>query len=113
MAALVDFETAKTHLRVTDTDHDAEIQQKLDHASGIIVDRLMKSTHWAPIVAAWTVADAPLPVQAAILDMLGALYEHRGDDVALIPSGGAAPFDEAVWDGIERKIKRFTDPALA
>lgn len=93
--------------------HDAEIQSKLDHASGIIVDRLSKSAYWAPIVAAWDATTAPLPVQAAILEMLGALYEHRGDDVATVPSGGAAPYDQAVWDAIERKIARFTDPALA
>ena len=39
----------------------------------------------------WTEDTTPLPVQAATLQMLGLLYEHRGDDFASIPSGGAAP----------------------
>jgi hypothetical protein len=38
--ALVSFTVAKDHLRITDTDHDGDIQTKLEQASGIVLDYL-------------------------------------------------------------------------
>ena len=104
MAALVSLPVGKTHLRITDSDHDAEIQLKIDHASAIIVDYLKDRAD-----DAWTESTAPLPVQAAVLYMLGQLYEHRGDDL----ESGAGDFDTGVWEAIDRLLKRFRDPALA
>lgn len=38
--ALVDVEDAKAHLRITDTDHDADVAIKVEQASAIITDYL-------------------------------------------------------------------------
>lgn len=100
--ALVDFYTAKDHLRVTDSAHDDEIASKLAIASAIIVDYLKGRAD-----PTWDEDTTPLPVQAAILNMLSHLYEHRGDDFA--------PDDHstAVWRAVELLLERFRDPALA
>lgn len=37
---LVPFDVAKAHLRITDIDHDGDIQSKLEQASGIVLDYL-------------------------------------------------------------------------
>lgn len=101
---LVAFETAKTHLRITDDDHDVEIQTKIDHASAIMLDYLKSRGD-----PTWDATSCPLPVQAATLYMIGLLYEHRGDDL----EAGAGDFDQGTWDAIERLLKRSRDPALA
>jgi len=102
LAPLVLFTEAKDHLRVTDTAHDVEIQRKLDAASAIIRDYLKDRAD-----PTWTEATTPLPVQAATLELLAALYEHRGDDYA------PDDYDAALWAALERKLVRFRDPALA
>lgn len=102
MAALVAFDTAKTHLRVTDDDHDAEIQTKLDHASAVIVDYLGDRAD--PL---WDDTSTPLHVQAAVLYLLGCVYEHRGDDLA--PDA----VDEEAWAAVARLLARSRTPALA
>jgi hypothetical protein len=103
MMPLVSLPTAKTHLRITDNVHDAEIQAKLDLATGTILDYL-KTDHPDWVDEATT----PLPVQAAILKLLGSFYEHRGDD-----SSTADNHESAVWDEIARLLMRQRDPALA
>jgi hypothetical protein len=99
---LVSFEEAKAHLQIRDDDHDDEITAKLAHASGIVRDYLKDQND-----PTWTDLDAPLPVQAAVLTMLGHLYEHRGDDLA------PAAYDEKAWEAVARLLARFRDPALA
>lgn len=102
--ALIAFQTGKDHLRVTDDDHDAEIQSKLTMAEGIIVDYLK-----AQADPSWDETTTPVPVQAAVLIMLGFLYEHRGEDL----EAGAGDFDEGAWNAVGRLLMRLRDPALA
>src|SRR5262245_2492186 len=106
--ALVSMQEAKTHLRITDDDHDADIQVKADQASAIVVDYLKDRAD-----DTWDETTTPLPVKAAALFLVGHLYEHRGDDLATVPGLGANNFDEAVWGAVGRLLARFRDPALA
>lgn len=99
MATVVTLAQAKTHLRITDTDHDADIQAKVDQADGIIRNYLKSQND-----AAWTDETAPKAVQSATLLMVGHLFEHRGDDMDP---------DESLWKAIERLLMRYRDPALA
>jgi len=101
--SLVQLADAKVHLHVTDPARDVEIQGKADHASAVIVDYLKEQAD-----PAWTADTAPLVVQAAVLLMLGHLWEHRGDDLEA-PTGS----DAAVWEAIARLLMRMRDPALA
>lgn len=98
---LVAFEVAKRHLRITDNDHDAEIQSKLEIASAEIVNYLK-----AQADPAWDATTAPLDIQGATLKRLGAIYEHRGDD-------GSSADEDKNWDEIGRILMRRRDPALA
>lgn len=99
MAALLTLEDAKQHLRITDTDHDVDVQVALDAAEGIILDYLK-----VPIPSVWTAASVPPSVTAAIRLMLAELYEHRGDDLTN---------NERLWNGIAALLMRLRDPALA
>jgi len=101
---LVAFETARAHLGVTDTAHDALIQSKLDQASAIVRDYLKAS---ADPAWPWDETTAPLPVQAATERLLAGLYEHRGD--AMAPDD----VDGALWEAVARLLVRFRHPALA
>jgi Phage gp6-like head-tail connector protein len=100
---LVTLDVAKTHLRITDTDHDADVQQKLTAASATIRDYLKDRNDptWDPdTVPAW--------IGQAVLLLVGHLYEHRGD--AFGPSGDN---DDRVWEAIANLTRRSRDPALA
>lgn len=104
MADYLTLPDAKAHLRITDADHDAEIQTKLTYASGIVRDYL--GTYGDP---AWDATSAPDQVHAATAYMLGLLYEHRGDDLTT----GAGDFDAATWDAVKRLLDRIRPPAFA
>lgn len=111
-AVLVTLTQAKAHLRITTPAldaGDADIQIKLDQAEAAILDRCRTTPHWAPIVAAWTDATVPRSVQAAILILLGNLYENRGDDEAF----GMGGKSDAVWAAIDRLIVLHKDPVIA
>lgn len=99
-AVFVTLAQAKGHLRITDTDHDSDIQLKLNQAESTINDYLKSR-----VDIAWTdeTTVAP-PVQAAILLLCAHFYEHRGDDMKP---------DAALWQAIERLLMRYRDPALA
>jgi Phage gp6-like head-tail connector protein len=99
MATVITVAQAKVHLRITDTDHDADIGVKVDQADGIIRNYLKAQDD-----PTWTDTTAPKAVQAAALLMVGHLFEHRGDDMAP---------DESLWKAIERLLIRYRDPALA
>jgi hypothetical protein len=102
--AVLTLADAKTHLRITDNDHDSDVTQKLQQASAIVVDFVLSGrTRWTD---PGTPADDPI-VQSAILDVLTGLYEHRGDDY-----GVDAP-DEELWNAITRRLARLRDPAIA
>lgn len=54
----------------------------------------------------WTESTVPRAVTAAILLMLGRLYQQRGDDAVLDD-------ENAIWMSIERLLVRYRDPAYA
>jgi predicted HD phosphohydrolase len=72
---LVDLETAKMHVHVTDPARDAEVTLYVELASARVMDYLGTRAD-----TSWDETTAPDLVQAATLHQLGALYEHRGDD---------------------------------
>jgi Phage gp6-like head-tail connector protein len=101
-AVLVTLTQAKAHLRITlppGDPGDADLQLKLDQAEAIIRNYL--KTRDDPL---WDASTAPPMVGAAILLMLGRLYEQRGDN--------EEP-DEKLWQAVERMLARLRDPALA
>jgi hypothetical protein len=101
-AALVLLPQAKTHLRITTTADDADVQMKLDQAEAIILSYLKGANGLA---ATWTnPANVPPDVVSAILLLLTELFEHRGDD---------ASANEKLWGSIEKILVRYRDPALA
>lgn len=104
MAALVSLPMAKAHLRITTATQDADVQQKLDAASAVIVDYLKDRA-----LATWDELTTPLPVQMGILMLLAYLWQHRGDDPA---SRDALEVDMGVWAEIDPLLVRFRDPAL-
>jgi Phage gp6-like head-tail connector protein len=89
---LLTLEDAKVHLRITDTAHDVDVQQKLTEAQDVIVDYLGEQVD--PL---WTDTTAPPRVLSAIKIYLTHLYEQRGDDMAS---------DMALWDAIRRLLAR-------
>lgn len=95
---LMTLADAKLHLKIEDSDHDAEIQQKLDQASGIVADYL--TTRYDP---SWNWVNAPGPVKAAALLVLGDLWVNRGD----------TPTDPELWKSLRSLLARYRDPAYA
>ncbi len=73
-SVLVDLGMAKEHLRVYHNEENLAIQDKLDQAEDIVLDYIGLST------PEWDETNVPPRVQAAILYVLGDLWEHRGDD---------------------------------
>lgn len=172
MAALITLQRAKDHLGVTDDDHNADVQFKLEQATDIVLDYLkgrsltvstltssagvatvttrhlhglttndtvyvrgaiepeyngavvvtvtstseftyaISGTPGTPatgaieirVPPAYTQATVPGRVQAAILLVLGHLYEHGGEDMTS---------DEQLWKAIERLLARSRMPAIA
>jgi hypothetical protein len=98
---LVTLATAKTHLNITDADHDADVQQKVTAAS--VRDYLKGQND-----ATWTPTTVPPFVASAVLLLLGQLYEHRGDEL-----GPGQDHNARVWDAIAELCRRTRDPALA
>lgn len=102
-ADLIDLATAKAHLRIMDTAHDADIQQKIRAASATIRDYLKTAND-----SSWTPATVPPWIQQSALLLLAHFYEHRGDEF-----GGANDNDDRVWAAIAQLCRRTRDPALA
>ena len=102
--ALVTLVQAKAHLRITTSDADADITLKLAQAEAIVLQRCSSTLYWRDIVAAWTAADVPLAVQAAILLTLSGLHEHRGDNMET---------DFKLWEAVDRLLQLNKDPVLA
>ena len=108
MAGLITLAIAKTHLRITDTDHDADVQLKLDQAEAAVLDYLKPArtgelrTDWP-----WNTATLPAPVQAAMLVLLRYLYDaERGDEAS-------AEKPSTVWEVISNLVIRYRDQAIA
>ena len=102
--ALVDLETAKTHLRIVDTAHDDDVSQKLASASATIRDYLKDRND-----PTWDASAANVPpwLTASVLLLLAHLYEHRGDEF-----GRAQDNDDRVWAAIANLCRRARDPAV-
>jgi len=95
---LVSLDDTKTFLRITDTDHDADVSRVFDAAQETILRYLGPAGD-----ATWDDTTAPRAVVHAILLLTGHLYEHRGDDLAP---------DAAVWTAIANLLGRHRDPTL-
>lgn len=93
----------KLHLRITGTDHDADITQKRDAAQEEILAYLNLSAD-----PTWTAATAPLLVKHAIHFLTAHYYEHRGDDPEAAADGMTA-----VWAHLQNMLKMYRDPTLA
>lgn len=91
--ALLTLDQAKADLRIDDSDHDVDVQLKLDMATGIILDYCKVAPD------KWTADTVPFPVKASIVLALRSLYD---DDQA-------NPLSPA----IEALLERQRDPALA
>jgi len=89
---------AKTHLRVTDSAHDADIQQKLDAAQEDIVAYCTNA-----VEPTWTATTTPKAIKHAILLLLTHLYEDRDEDLSR---------DDDVWMAIARLLAMYRDPTL-
>jgi hypothetical protein len=74
--SILSLETALQHLKITDADHDEAVQLALDNAESNVEMEL--KAEWDP---AWTADTLPGTVRAAILLVLGALYENDGSNV--------------------------------
>lgn len=93
---LVSLMTAKAHLKVTDTYHDADITQKTAAAQDAVIRWL------GPAVdATWTESTLPKMHTHAILLLLEGLYEHDEDKI------------KAAWEVIGTLLGTSRDPTLA
>jgi len=95
---LVPLADVKTFLRISDTDHDADVSRVFDGAQETILAYLGAAGD-----ATWTDTTVPRAVAHAILLLTGHYYEHRGDDLAP---------DAAVWTAIANLLGRHRDPTL-
>ena len=78
MPGLLTLAVAKTHLRITDDLHDADVQLKADAASASILAYLATAAD-----PTWTTDTVPPEVQASMLILLTFLYEPAGRGDAL------------------------------
>ena len=100
---LVTKDAAKTHLRITDNDHDVDVIEKMGAASDTIRDYLKSQND-----PTWDPDTVPGHIRASVLLLLAHLYEHRGDEF-----GSGNTNDAAVWEAIANLCRRARDPALA
>jgi hypothetical protein len=91
------LEDAKIHLRITDTAHDADIQQKLTEAQDVILDYLAEQVN--PL---WTAADVPPRVLSMIKLYLSLLFDDRDEMTT----------EERVWTAIRRLAARTRMQAI-
>lgn len=98
---LVSLTDAKAHLHLTDTDHDADVTDKLEAAQAYVISKLMAAAD-----ETWTETTLPRPIRAAILLMLDALYERRGGDE------GSELLRKA-QRAVEELIALYRDPTVA
>lgn len=96
--ALVSIDAARRQLNLTeddmaDADIAANVADKAEDATAIVIDYLKQPDN------GWTVETVPFVVRAAILLVLGALYEGR--------EGG-----DPISDAVRSLLQRLRDPAL-
>jgi hypothetical protein len=101
MATLVTLQQAKDHLRINHNNRDADIFEKVEQASDIVLTYLDERA-----VAGWSDGTVAVPgnVRAATLLVVGHLNRHLGDEMEN---------DERLWESVKRLLVAFRDPALA
>jgi hypothetical protein len=79
---LITLATAKLHIGETSTARDTDLTLKLAQAEAIVLAYIARPSDddWTAMLAAWTDATVPKPVQAAVLLMFGELVRDRGDE---------------------------------
>lgn len=100
MTALISTAAARIQLRLTESELDnadvaADLAQKADDATGIVIDYIKNSDH------GWTEQTVPAPVRTAILLVLTTIYEYRGGEV------------DPIGPSVKSLLQRFRDPTLA
>ena len=108
MAGLISLDVAKVHLKIEDTDHDADVQLKLLAAEQAVLNYLKDTRSGEPRADwPWTAATLPFPVQAAMLVLLRYLYDaERGDEKS-------AEDPDKVWIVIRNLVDFYRDPTFA
>jgi len=99
---LVTFDEAKRHLRITDDDHDEDIEATRLQANDLVFGYLKSQGD-----PTWTALTVPPEIKRGVLVMIAYYYEHRGDDLT------SADSDAAIWSALGNIVKRRRDPALA
>ena len=108
MAGLISLDVAKVHLRITDHDHDTDVQLKLLQAEeSILVYVKPKRTGETRPDWPWTAATLPYPVQAAMLVLLEYLYDAQRSNAE------SAQDPKKVWAVIEGLVGFYRDRAIA
>ncbi len=102
-APLHTLEEVKTHLQITDADHDDDVAQKYAAAAEFVLAYLGPAGD-----AGWTPTTAPQQVKNAMLLLTTHYYEHRGDDL-----GAARPVEAVIWKELQNALAMYRDPALA
>lgn len=95
MAALVTLDEVKQRLRLDFDDEDSDVTAMAEEATDIVVGYIKQPDH------EWTDETAPLRIKAAILLVVGRLYEDREGKEAVLT------------DAVRALLHRDRDPALA
>jgi len=98
---LVTLDDAKAHLKIFDTDHDAEVTNRLADSTAWVIGYLNLA---AP--PTWDDTTVPGQVRAAILVHLAMLWIHRDD---WMQDG----IEAGTLEGIDRLLKQIRTPAIA
>jgi hypothetical protein len=103
---LVSLEDAKRHLRITGTDDDDDISEKVRTAQMAVLRYLTTAGD-----ATWDATTVPDDVKGAILLLTANYWRYRGDDI-IGAADGSAP-DATTWDAVGRLLAFRRDPTLA
>jgi Phage gp6-like head-tail connector protein len=101
MAEMITLAEAKTHLRITDDWHDAEVQAVVTDADATIRGYLDTADDLL-----WDAVTAPPDVKRATLLLVSHFYEHRGDE-------DLEENYQKVWATIVTLLRAWRIPTLA
>lgn len=110
--ALISLEEAKRHLLMDHDDDDAEIQQKIEEASAIVLDYLKLSSvpaSWQPAETGETGGTGSTPtggtpplIRSAVKIIVGDLYKNRESENSYV-----------LTEGVRSLLHRQRHPAMA
>lgn len=95
MSALVTLADVKNRLRIDFDDDDVDAAAMAEEAADIVIGYIKKPDH------DWTVDTVPFRIKAAILLVVGRLYEDRDGK------------EEVLTEAVKNLLARDRDPALA